>query len=299
MKEAEDQSYNAMTLEMKGNAVEEAEIILEAVDKGDENSDDEFDRVEIAMSQYIGHTAAEHGLSVEPDDEDKNKWLLLGDDTQDLGWDPTNLPPGVHRAAPEGQSIIIAEGDPFDQETVASLELVSEVAESDTAEAISMVTAESAIFESVGEGTSTSKQPPTPPPPRRGTASKSAAGEPQSSISIKIGDEVDLTAAGPTEKPQVKAMPRIAKAKASPGTAEGEPRSKKQKEPTQEKIFWSNWVKTRKINTKVPAEEQCEWLEVEEMGHVPKVNMDRDYRLVAISKKMSYFLRGGAPFCGV
>ena len=43
------------------------------------------------------------------------------------------------------------------------------------------------------------------------------------------------------------------------------------------------------------------------MGHVPKVNMDRDYRLVAISKKMSYFLRGGAfkdgkphpPFRGI
>ena len=137
-----------MTLEMKGNAVEEAEIILEAADKGDENSDDEFDRVEIAMSQYIGNTAAEHGLSVEPDDEDKNKWLLLGDDTQDFGWDPTNLPPGVHRAAPE------AEGDPFDQETVASLELVLEVAESDTAEVIPW------------EVTSASKQPPTPPPPR-------------------------------------------------------------------------------------------------------------------------------------
>ena len=43
------------------------------------------------------------------------------------------------------------------------------------------------------------------------------------------------------------------------------------------------------------------------MGHVPKVNMDRDYRLVAISKKMSYFLQGGAfkdakphpPFRGI
>ena len=102
-------------------------------------------------------------------------------------------------------------------------------------------------------------------------------------------------------------MPRIAKAKAPPGNAEGEPRSKKQKDPMQEKIFWADWAKTRKINTKVPAEEQCEWLEVEDMGHVPKVNMDRDYRLVAISKKMSYFLRGGAfkdgkphpPFRGI
>ena len=159
MKVAEDESHNAMTLEMKGKA------------------DEEFDRVEIAMSQYIGHTAEQHGLSIVPDDDDKNKWLLLGDDTQDFGWDPTNLPPGVHR-------VIIAEGDPFDQETVASLELVSEFAESVT----SMVTAESATFESVVEGTSTSKQPPTPPPSKRGTASKSAVREPQSSISIEIGD---------------------------------------------------------------------------------------------------------------
>ena len=147
MKVAEDESYNAM----RGDTVDEAEIILEAVDKGDENSDEEFDRVEIAMSQDIGHTAEQHGLSIEPDDDDKNKWLLLGDDTQDFGWDPTNLPPGVHRAAPEGQSIIIAEGDPFDQETVASLELVSEVDESEAAGMSSMITAESATFESVIE----------------------------------------------------------------------------------------------------------------------------------------------------
>ena len=84
MKVAEDESYNAMTIEMRGATVE-SEIILEAVDKGEENSDDELDRVEIAMSQYIGHTAEQHGLSIVPDDEDKDKWLL-GDDTQDFGW---------------------------------------------------------------------------------------------------------------------------------------------------------------------------------------------------------------------
>ena len=174
-----------------------------------------------------------------------------------------------------------------------SLELVSEADESEAAGMSSMITAESVAFESVTEGTSTSKQPPTPPPPRRGTAAKSAVGEPQSTGFIDIGDESDPTAAGSADKPQVKAMPRIAKAKAPPGNAEGEPRSKKQKDPKQEKIFWEDWAKTRKINTKIPAEEQCEWLEVEDMGHVPKVNMDRDYRLVAISKKMSHFLREG------
>ena len=130
---AEDESYNAMTIEMRGAMVDESEIILEAVDKGEENSDEELDRVEIAMSQYIGHTAEQHGLSIVPDDEDKDKWLLLGDDTQDFGWDPTNLPSGVHRAAPQGQSIVIAEGDLFDQETVVSLELVSEADESEAA----------------------------------------------------------------------------------------------------------------------------------------------------------------------
>ena len=112
---------------------EEAEIVLEAVDKGEENSDDELDRVEIAMSQYIDSTAEKHGLSKVPDDEDKDKWLLLGDDTHDFGWDAANLPPGVHRVAPEGQSIIIAEGDLFDQETVASVELVSEADDSEAA----------------------------------------------------------------------------------------------------------------------------------------------------------------------
>ena len=129
----------------------------------------------------------------------------------------------------------------------------------------SMITAESVAFESVTEGTSTSKQPPTPPPSRRGAAAKSAVGEPQSTGFIEIGDESDPTAAGSTDKPQVKAMPRIAKAKVPPGNAEGEPRSKKQKDPKQEKIFWEDWAKTRKINTKVPAEEQSEWLEVEDM----------------------------------
>ena len=80
------------------------------------------------------------------------------------------------------------------------------------------------------EGTSTSKQPPTPPPSRRGAAAKHAAGEPQSTGFIEIGDESDPMAAGSTDKPQVKAMPRIAKAKVPPGNAEGEPRSKKQKD---------------------------------------------------------------------
>ena len=97
MKVAEDESYNGMTVEMRGDTVGEAEIILEAVDKGEENSDEELDRVEIAMSQHIGHTAEQRGLSVVPDDEDNDKWLLLGDDTQDFGWDPTNLP---FRSAP-------------------------------------------------------------------------------------------------------------------------------------------------------------------------------------------------------
>ena len=171
MKVAEDESYNALIIDMPGAQVNEAEIVLEAVDKGEENSDDELDRVS---------TAEKHGLSTVPDDEDKDKWLLLGDDTHDFGWDATNLPPGVHRAAPEGQSIIIAEGDLFDQETVVSLELVSEADDSEAAGMSSMITAESIAFESVTEGTSTSKQPPTPPPSRRGAAAKSAAGEPQS-----------------------------------------------------------------------------------------------------------------------
>ena len=170
MKVAEDESYNALIIDMPGAQVNEAEIVLEAVDKGEENSDDELDRVEIAMTQYIDSTAEKHGLSTVPDDEDKDKWLLLGDDTHDFGWDATNLPPGVHRAAPEGQSIIIAEGDLFDQETVVSLELVSEADDSEAAGMSSMITAESVAFESVTEGTSTSKQPPTPPPSRRGAA---------------------------------------------------------------------------------------------------------------------------------
>ena len=104
---------------------------------------------------------------------------------------------------------------------------------------------------SVTEGASASKQPPTPPPSRRGAAAKSAAGEPQSTgFIIEMGDESDPTAAGSTNKPQVKAMPRIAKAKVPPGHAEGEPRLKKQKDPKQEKIFWEDWARTRKINTK-------------------------------------------------
>ena len=82
MKVAEDESYNAITIDMRGAKVDESEIVLEAVDKGEENSDDELDRVEIAMSQYIDSTAEKHGLSTVPDDEDKDKWLLLGDDTQ-------------------------------------------------------------------------------------------------------------------------------------------------------------------------------------------------------------------------
>ena len=198
------------------------------------------------MTQYIDSTAEKHGLSTVPDDEDKDKWLLLGDDTHDFGWDATNLPPGVHCAAPEGQSII-AEGDLFDQETVVSLELVSEADDSKAAGMSSMITAESIAFESVTEGTSTSKQPPTPPPSRRGAAAKSAAGEPE------MGDESDPTAAGSTDKPQVKAMPRIAKAKVPPGHR-GNPGRKSRK--------------TGKTG-RGP-------VEVEDMGHVPKVNMDRD-----------------------
>ena len=192
MKVAEDESYNAMTIEMRGDTVGEAEMILEAVDKGDENSDEELDRVEIAMSQYIGHTAEQHGLSVVPDDEEKDKWLLLGDDTQDFGWDPSKSTPrcsarplNCHRRT-----------HLFDQETVVSLELLSEVDESEAAGMSSMITAESVTFESVTEGTSASKQPPTPPPPRRGTAAKSAVGEPQSTGFIETGDESDQQAPG-------------------------------------------------------------------------------------------------------
>ena len=35
------------------------------------------------------------------------------------------------------------------------------------------------------------------------------------------------------------------------------------------KVFWADWVK-RKMSA-----EQCEWLEIDEMGHVLRVNMDR------------------------